>query len=102
MLLEVLIALLLGVVIFLLVFRRRSHVLKTEDGWWGVGPIPDGERDATIHPFKVTTSDAELEVIRPIKLHHHNHQSVLSVCAHKMCFLKRVLLLFSFRTYTEE
>ncbi|XP_051908650.1 epoxide hydrolase 1 [Hippocampus zosterae] len=61
MLFEVLVALLLGVIIFLLVFRRRSHVLKTEDGWWGVGPIPDGERDTTIRPFKVTTSDAELE-----------------------------------------
>ncbi|XP_057678812.1 epoxide hydrolase 1-like isoform X2 [Corythoichthys intestinalis] len=61
MYIEVLIGLVVGGVIFLLVLRRRSHVLKTEDGWWGFGPVPDGEQDANIYPFKVTTSDEELE-----------------------------------------
>ncbi|XP_077442733.1 epoxide hydrolase 1 [Stigmatopora argus] len=61
MFIEVLIGLVVGGVIFLLVLRRRNHVLKTEDGWWGVGPVPDGEQDARIYPFKVTTSEEELE-----------------------------------------
>ncbi|XP_061781272.1 epoxide hydrolase 1 [Nerophis lumbriciformis] len=58
---EVCIALVAGGVILYLVLRRRSHVLKTEDGWWGVGPVPDGEQDSSIQPFMVTTSDAELQ-----------------------------------------
>ncbi|XP_061750109.1 epoxide hydrolase 1 [Nerophis ophidion] len=58
---EVFIGLVAGGVILYLVLRRRGHVLKTEDGWWGVGPVPDGEQDSSIQPFMVTTSDAELQ-----------------------------------------
>uniref|UniRef100_G3NJG8 Epoxide hydrolase n=1 Tax=Gasterosteus aculeatus aculeatus TaxID=481459 RepID=G3NJG8_GASAC len=39
----------------------RTPVLKTEDGWWGAGAPPDGVEDISIRPFKVTTSDEELE-----------------------------------------
>lgn len=59
---EVLIALVIGGLIFFLVQRSRTPVLKTEDGWWGAGAPPsDGAEDAAIRPFKVTTSDEELE-----------------------------------------
>lgn len=59
---EMLLALVIGGLLFFLVQRKRNQVLKTEDGWWGAGVPPDGVEDATIHPFKVTTSDEELEV----------------------------------------
>ncbi|XP_070843765.1 epoxide hydrolase 1 isoform X7 [Chaetodon trifascialis] len=58
---EVLVALVIGGLIFFLVQRSRSQVLKTEDGWWGAGAPPDGGEDITVRPFKVTTSDEELE-----------------------------------------
>lgn len=58
---EVLLALVIGGLIIFLVQRNRVQVLKTEDGWWGAGAPPDGGEDATIRPFKVTTSDDELE-----------------------------------------
>lgn len=58
---EVLVALVIGGLIFFLVQRSRSQVLKTEDGWWGAGAPPGGGEDITVRPFKVTTSDEELE-----------------------------------------
>lgn len=62
---EVLVALVIGGLIFFLVQRSMTQVLKTEDGWWGAGAPPNGEEDVTIHAFKVTTSDDELEVSFP-------------------------------------
>lgn len=59
---EVLLALVIGGLVFFLVQRSRSQVLKTEDGWWGAGAPPDGGEDVSIRHFKVTTSDEELEV----------------------------------------
>uniref|UniRef100_A0A8D2ZH89 microsomal epoxide hydrolase n=1 Tax=Scophthalmus maximus TaxID=52904 RepID=A0A8D2ZH89_SCOMX len=58
---EVLVALAIGGLIYFLLQRSRSQVLKAEDGWWGTGTPPDGEEDITIRPFTVTTSDEELE-----------------------------------------
>lgn len=62
---EVLVALAIGGLIFFLVQKSRTPVLKTEDGWWGAGAPPDGVEDISIRPFKVTTSDEELEVRPP-------------------------------------
>uniref|UniRef100_A0A3Q3XB42 Epoxide hydrolase n=1 Tax=Mola mola TaxID=94237 RepID=A0A3Q3XB42_MOLML len=61
MFIEVLLALVIGGLVYFLVPKSRSQVLKTDDGWWGVGAPPHGGEDITIHPFKVTTSDEELE-----------------------------------------
>ncbi|XP_071334619.1 epoxide hydrolase 1 isoform X1 [Trachinotus anak] len=58
---EVLLGLVIGGLIFFLVQRSRKQVLKVEDGWWGAGSPPDGEEDDTIRPFKITTSDEELQ-----------------------------------------
>ncbi|KAM8832211.1 epoxide hydrolase 1 isoform 3-T5 [Spinachia spinachia] len=59
---EVLVALVIGGLIFFLVQKSQTQVLKTEDGWWGGGVAPtDGLEDISIRPFKVTTSDEELE-----------------------------------------
>ncbi|MED6282089.1 epoxide hydrolase [Characodon lateralis] len=57
----VLVAVVIGGLIFFLVQRSRNQVLKTENGWWGPGAPPDAEEDITIRSFKVTTSDEELE-----------------------------------------
>lgn len=59
---EVLVALVVGGLIYFLVQRSRTQVLKTKDGWWGAGMPPDGVEDISIRPFKVATSDEELEV----------------------------------------
>lgn len=58
----VLVALVIGGLITFLVQRSRNKVLKSEDGWWGAGAPPDAEEDPTIHSFKITTTDGELEV----------------------------------------
>lgn len=58
---EVLVAIVIGGLIYFLVQRSRTQVLKTEDGWWGAGAPPDGEEDVSVRPFKISTSDAELE-----------------------------------------
>lgn len=65
---EVLVALVIGGLIYFLVQRSRSQVLMTEDGWWGSGAPRDAGEDDTIRPFKVTTSDTELEVSFPLSL----------------------------------
>uniref|UniRef100_A0A671TW86 Epoxide hydrolase n=1 Tax=Sparus aurata TaxID=8175 RepID=A0A671TW86_SPAAU len=59
--LTILFTLVIGGLIFFLVQRSRTQVLKTEDGWWGAGAPPNGGEDITIHAFKVTTSDDELK-----------------------------------------
>lgn len=61
MLIEVLLALFVGGLVYYLVQRDKTQVLKTEDGWWGAGARPNEEEDTSIRPFKVTTSDEELE-----------------------------------------
>ncbi|XP_013884585.1 epoxide hydrolase 1 [Austrofundulus limnaeus] len=61
MLVVLLVAVLLGGLIIFLVQKNRNQVLRTEDGWWGAGAPPDAQEDVTIRPFKVTTSEEELE-----------------------------------------
>lgn len=68
MLTEVLVALLVGGLLYFLVQRSRTQVLRTEDGWWGAGAPPDGGEDVTIRPFTVSTSAEELEVGFPLLL----------------------------------
>lgn len=58
---EVLLALVVGAVIYFLVQRSRRQVLKTQDGWWGAGVLPQGEEDVSIRPYKVQTSDEQIE-----------------------------------------
>lgn len=65
---ELLVAMVIGGLIFFLVQRSRNQVLKTEDGWWGAGEPPDSEGDISIRPFKVTTSEEEVEVRFPLSL----------------------------------
>ncbi|XP_072300286.1 epoxide hydrolase 1 [Eucyclogobius newberryi] len=62
MLLEVLLAAIVGALLLLLLTKwRKPNVLKTEDGWWGVTDQLEGQEDTTIRPFQLSTSDAELE-----------------------------------------
>lgn len=58
---EVLLALVVGAVIYFLVQRSRKRVLKTQDGWWGAGVPPQGEEDVSIRPYKMQTSDEQIE-----------------------------------------
>uniref|UniRef100_A0A3P8WPY6 Epoxide hydrolase n=1 Tax=Cynoglossus semilaevis TaxID=244447 RepID=A0A3P8WPY6_CYNSE len=57
----VLVGLVVGGLVYFLVQGRKKRVLTVEDGWWGAGAPPDGAEDVTIRPFKITTSDEELE-----------------------------------------
>ncbi|XP_076021430.1 epoxide hydrolase 1 [Genypterus blacodes] len=61
MITEVLVAVVIGGLIYFLVQKSRTRILKTEDGWWGSGAPQDGSEDTTIYPFEVTTSEEELE-----------------------------------------
>ncbi|KAF6073264.1 epoxide hydrolase 1 [Phyllostomus discolor] len=58
--LEILLSLVLGLVIYWFVSRDKEETLPFEDGWWGPGPRPPTE-DESIRPFKVETSDEEIE-----------------------------------------
>lgn len=66
----VLVALVIGGLIIFLVQKNRNQVLKTREGWWGAGSPPEVQEDVTIRPFKVTTSDEELQVRFPLGLSH--------------------------------
>nr|XP_033794339.1 epoxide hydrolase 1 [Geotrypetes seraphini]XP_033794340.1 epoxide hydrolase 1 [Geotrypetes seraphini] len=60
MLLEVALAVVAGAVLYLLLFRTKEETLPVGDGWWGEGQKPHSSEDETIRPFKVETSEAEL------------------------------------------
>ncbi|XP_006278350.1 epoxide hydrolase 1 [Alligator mississippiensis] len=60
MLLEILLTLAFGAAAYLYFFRKKEETLPIEDRWWGSGQKPDSEEDATVHPFKVETTDEEL------------------------------------------
>ncbi|XP_074945327.1 epoxide hydrolase 1-like isoform X3 [Phalacrocorax aristotelis] len=55
----------LGVGGMLVYWLRSRHTIKTiemGDGWWGSGERPlKGKEDESIHPFKIETSDKEIE-----------------------------------------
>lgn len=67
---EVLLALVIGGLIYFLFQRNKNQVLTTEDGWWGSGAPRDAGEDDTICSFRVTTSDQELEVSFPLSWSH--------------------------------
>lgn len=60
--LEILWAVILGAIIYLYLTKKTEETLPMGDGWWGKGQKPDSEEDTAIHPFKVETSEAEINV----------------------------------------
>uniref|UniRef100_A0A8D0GQ96 Epoxide hydrolase n=1 Tax=Sphenodon punctatus TaxID=8508 RepID=A0A8D0GQ96_SPHPU len=60
MLLEICLTLVLGMVVYLFLTRKRDETLPIEEGWWGKGQKSDSQEDVTIQPFQVETSEAEL------------------------------------------
>ncbi|XP_006871197.1 PREDICTED: epoxide hydrolase 1 [Chrysochloris asiatica] len=59
--LEIFLALVLGVVIYWFVSRDKEETLPIEYGWWGPGTTPTTGEDESIRPFKVETSDEEID-----------------------------------------
>uniref|UniRef100_A0A8C6QPQ9 Epoxide hydrolase n=1 Tax=Nannospalax galili TaxID=1026970 RepID=A0A8C6QPQ9_NANGA len=59
--LELLLASVLGLVIYWFVSRDKEETLPLEDGWWGPGTKPSAREDESIRPFKVETSDEEIK-----------------------------------------
>ena len=60
--LEILLASVLGFVIYWFVSKDKEETLPLEDGWWGPGVRPTAGEDESIRPFKVETSDEEINV----------------------------------------
>ncbi|XP_037678805.1 epoxide hydrolase 1 [Choloepus didactylus] len=58
--LEVLLASVLAFVIYRFMSRDKEETLTLEDGWWGPGTKPTAREDESIRPFKVETSDEEI------------------------------------------
>ncbi|XP_012499801.1 PREDICTED: epoxide hydrolase 1 [Propithecus coquereli] len=58
--LEILLASVLGFVIYWFISRDKEETLPLEDGWWGPGTRPAAREDESIRPFKVETSDEEI------------------------------------------
>jgi microsomal epoxide hydrolase len=63
--LELILASVLGFVIYWFVSRDKEETLPLEDGWWGPGSKPSAKEDESIRPFKVETSDEEIKVRHP-------------------------------------
>lgn len=59
--LELVLASLLGFVIYWFVSRDKEETLPLGDGWWGPGSKPSAKEDESIRPFKVETSDEEIK-----------------------------------------
>ena len=59
--LELILASVLGFVIYWFVSRDKEETLPLEDGWWGPGSKPSAKEDESIRPFKVETSDEEIK-----------------------------------------
>lgn len=62
--LEILLTSVLGFVIYWFVSQNKEETLPLEDGWWGPGARPATAEDESIRPFKVETSEEEIEVRR--------------------------------------
>lgn len=60
--LELLLASVLGFIIYRFVYGDKEETLPLDDGWWGPGSRPSGREDESIRPFKVETSDEEIKV----------------------------------------
>nr|KAF6279760.1 epoxide hydrolase 1 [Myotis myotis] len=58
--LEILLASALGLVIYWFFSGDKEDTLPLGDGWWGPGARPTAPEDESIRPFKVETSDEEL------------------------------------------
>lgn len=67
--LEILLASVLGFLIYWFVSRDKEETLPLGDGWWGPGAKPTAREDESIRPFKVETSEEEINVRRlPLKV----------------------------------
>ncbi|EMP24549.1 Epoxide hydrolase 1 [Chelonia mydas] len=61
MFLEIFLTLALGgTIVYLFLSRKEEETLPIEEEWWGKGQKPDSEEDTTVRPFKVETTEAEL------------------------------------------
>ncbi|CAK6442234.1 unnamed protein product [Pipistrellus nathusii] len=58
--LEILLASVLGLAIYWFASRDKEETLPLGDGWWGPGARPTAPEDESIRPFKVETSDEEI------------------------------------------
>ncbi|XP_010200160.2 epoxide hydrolase 1-like [Colius striatus] len=60
-----------GMLIYWLRSRHKMKTIEMGDGWWGAGERPlKGKEDESIRPFKIETSDKEIE-----DLHHRLDQA---------------------------
>ncbi|MEE6473742.1 hypothetical protein FKM82_010158 [Ascaphus truei] len=60
MLLEVVLALVIGALLYQFFFKRKDETLPVGDGWWGPGTRTDKEEEEDIRPFKIETTEEEL------------------------------------------
>ena len=52
-----------GMLVYWLRSRHKIKTIEMGDGWWGSGERPlKGKEDESIRPFKIETSDKEIEV----------------------------------------
>ncbi|XP_027010160.1 epoxide hydrolase 1 [Tachysurus fulvidraco] len=54
-------AVVLGTVAVLILLKKRQKCLDTEDGWWGVGTPLESPEDDSIRPFRIETTQEEIE-----------------------------------------
>lgn len=53
-----------GMLVYWLRSRHKIKTIEMSDGWWGSGERPvKGKEDESIRPFKIETSDKEIEVL---------------------------------------
>lgn len=64
MYMQVAVAVVLGAVIYVLFLKKKQVILKTKDGWWGVGTPVESPEDDSIRPFCLEFKQEEIEVSR--------------------------------------
>jgi hypothetical protein len=85
MFLEILLASVLGFLIYRYISWNKEETLALEDGWWGPGAKPTAREDESIRPFKVETSDEEIKV-RPLFPGGLQRQVGASCCGPQPCW----------------
>ncbi|KAM8945301.1 epoxide hydrolase 1 [Pelodytes ibericus] len=60
MFLEIALTLVAGALLYHFLFRNKNESLPMGDGWWGPGQRRESDEDESIRPFKIETSEEEL------------------------------------------
>ncbi|KAF7253552.1 Epoxide hydrolase 1 [Varanus komodoensis] len=90
----ILLAVGIGAIMYLFLTKKKEEPVSMGDGWWGKGEKPGFEEDASIRPFKVETSEAEINYLHRRLDEARLAESLDHACFHygfNSAYLKKVI-----------